>query len=1408
MRREFVYRKFLCVVIFSHGSGAFVFWSSETLKARGRMQQGAGMSPTAAEQGQAGNVPCPPSTPSSTGRYQRQFVAENTGFGNPSSCGNQGFQAGAPGVGVQNVGNLAGGMPSFPVDASRTDGLQAGNLASGFRTSPMMPMMPGCGGCFGTQSGSCTGVNMMGVPNPGVGQVGSDPSARGGFQPWQGGCCGCGSNVPGGMTQQASNVRQIVDLLQTLDSNQTRVLQQIVSERVGNQGRGLPEFFGDMPRDLTSEPFVPDGQGEMIGSGGSTHERASRLDVFSKSEKWLTSPPSVSVENWRSREQEVLGWNEYVSQLIAWAALASESFASEISHASRWQSVIAWNTLTSAQRSRSSRLFSILKAAFVNHPRTHMLISVFAEGMHLQEQVAGALHVGQANANGYELLRQLTVEFSLKSRGEALSLRTALAARSFSLSAAETSVGTVVSDTIRKIDYECARYSKLISTLPNTIDQTGLGIPEADMLLMLLRSLPTTVRDFCVHHASGETFGAYRQAAKRWEEQQRIFQEMTNLGGGSSRKQVSQVADVDVSMKGVEHYQMYDSSDWHSEYLVDSVSNEKCGKCGSRKHSSDSCKVDLTKVKCFKCQETGHVGMNCPRNRDGKSQQGKGKEKGKSKGVQKGFHFDKGKGKDKGKGADKGFGKKGKGKGFGKKGKLNEVGWSDEDYWWYSDDWNSYDWSWDVDQVGWSYNDWGTEEWHDNSPTKQVQFQEPSKPSESQDGSEGQKAQSVGSLIIHAITGAVSEQNGRLILESGTQSSGALERESSTLDLPSGPVMPEPLASGPCLSEPLVPGPQMSEPYGRELKPGTLDSGTLDVGRPVKYGSKCLKIFCGCEICTEEMRRFSEEWKRHRESSQEAEGDVGVGGHLPQGSDERLMLSDHGYTVCCCFGSVFRSAFLKDFSNCFPFCPLLSELNMETDSSWWLIDSGAAVTVVSESSFAQFQADVRSSPDVERFRAANGSKVSMKGVADIGLSFSMKSSDHKMVWKNATMQVMVGGTHHNILSTTALCRSGWTFTQWSDGAELRHDASGNVMGEVVMHTGCPWVRMYPVSSVASVGLPKRDDLLVDAPVVDREVGLSPLSPGVEAALDMHRRQGHFPHHPGCPDCARGRSVFRHRRKANNAIECEVQADFCYLTRRGELTEEDHGKNLKILVLTEMLSGCVAFIVVGESKPRVQSDVERWLDSFGLMSQQTSIVLHTDDEVGVGELVGRSSKHYLFQLRRAAPQQHRSIGGAERSVRKLKESLSVLRADLNKQGYDIRYSFEGVRDVVTYLALMNNHFGRVGGTNLSPLETSAGRELSKPVVVSFGAMVIAEIPDSIRQYSPNETRSIEAAYVHPGLGTGAAVVGLLRVEGRMTLRRFYARNIRDVSPLTWKPELCEPLLMPLDLGDAQVASSCW
>ena len=42
------------------------------------------------------------------------------------------------------------------------------------------------------------------------------------------------------------------------------------------------------------------------------------------------------------------------------------------------------------------------------------------------------------------------------------------------------------------------------------------------------------------------------------------------------------------------------------------------------------------------------------------------------------------------------------------------------------------------------------------------------------------------------------------------------------------------------------------------------------------------------------------------------------------------------------------------FRESFSFSPLLSELSLESDSEWWLIDSGAAVTVVSDAAFGKF----------------------------------------------------------------------------------------------------------------------------------------------------------------------------------------------------------------------------------------------------------------------------------------------------------------------------------------------------------------------------------------------------------------------------------------------------------------------
>ena len=224
--------------------------------------------------------------------------------------------------------------------------------------------------------------------------------------------------------------------------------------------------------------------------GDSRSGNGPNLDVFSKSEKWLAPAPVPPVSDWKNRESEILGWSDYLSQVIAWAAQASEIFASEIGQASRWATKIEWDTLSKAQKSRSSRLFAILKAAFSGHPRTNMLIAVFSEGLSLHSFGGSSMSIGEANANGYELVRQLTLEFSLRSRSEALNVRASLASKSFVLSNSETTPGSIVSDTIRKMDFECSRYSKLIATLPTHVDGTGLALPEAGYAVDVVEKPP------------------------------------------------------------------------------------------------------------------------------------------------------------------------------------------------------------------------------------------------------------------------------------------------------------------------------------------------------------------------------------------------------------------------------------------------------------------------------------------------------------------------------------------------------------------------------------------------------------------------------------------------------------------------------------------------------------------------------------------------------------------------------------------------------------------------------------------------------------------------------------------------------------------------------------------------------
>ena len=298
------------------------------------------------------------------------------------------------------------------------------------------PGFQGCTGCGVQQgawlgsacSGQGCGQGMPCVSGQGQSQVGLERQ----------GLTGCrGPNV-GGITPQNERMQEILRMTQGLDPMQVLRLRQVLGEQV-NQVRGVPELFGQR------HGMFPNGYNPMhVGTSGD-----STLDVFARSEKWIGNPPTPETAKWSNRELEILGWSTYIGDLVAWSMQASLEFGSEIEQACRWPTALQWQELSSAQRARSRRLMAILKAAFNGHPRTVTLINAYSEAVNLLSSEVG-VNPDLQSSNGFELIRQLTMEYSLRTRSEALSFRTALAHKSFSLHASETSPSTVVTDTIRK----------------------------------------------------------------------------------------------------------------------------------------------------------------------------------------------------------------------------------------------------------------------------------------------------------------------------------------------------------------------------------------------------------------------------------------------------------------------------------------------------------------------------------------------------------------------------------------------------------------------------------------------------------------------------------------------------------------------------------------------------------------------------------------------------------------------------------------------------------------------------------------------------------------------------------------------------------------------------------------------
>ena len=251
-------------------------------------------------------------------------------------------------------------------------------------------------------------------------------------------------------------VQQARALLQGMNLSQVQSTLRSGGDVLQARHGFVPERLGDT--EAGSLP-LPRGQYARFEGG----DRDNR-DVFTKSEKWLGSPPAPSSEKWVSREDEVLGWAAYLTSLVNWCSLGSIQFGREVELASRWSGPVFWNSLSRDQQIRAVRLCSILRVAFANHPKISMMISGFMEGLDIIPGTSAGDLFGNASTymgNGYELIRQLTKEYSLRSRAECLSLRMQLAGKTFTSHAADSPVA----DVIRQIENSIARYTRLMSTV-------------------------------------------------------------------------------------------------------------------------------------------------------------------------------------------------------------------------------------------------------------------------------------------------------------------------------------------------------------------------------------------------------------------------------------------------------------------------------------------------------------------------------------------------------------------------------------------------------------------------------------------------------------------------------------------------------------------------------------------------------------------------------------------------------------------------------------------------------------------------------------------------------------------------------------------------------------------------------
>ena len=255
----------------------------------------------------------------------------------------------------------------------------------------------------------------------------------------------------------------------------------------------------------------------------------------------------------------------------------------------------------------------------------------------------------------------------------------------------------------------------------------------------------------------------------------------------------------------------------------------------------------------------------------------------------------------------------------------------------------------------------------------------------------------------------------------------------------------------------------------------------------------------------------------------------------------------------------------------------------EASDGWmyWLLDSGAACSVLAEQNKECYKRVSRGRDVSGRYLAANGTPVQMGEKVLASVLFAVERSDGTQDSQEFQLECNIGQTAHNIISTTQLMKKGWTFVQSNSGSFLVHEPTKTFIGEVLYWGSCPWIR---VASDGQAGVPKTRAKKAIQAVVSGD-GVVQESP----EMTRHILRGHYPYDPNCIECAQGRGVGRSPRRPRRERILEIQADFFFLGRVSD--------KYKFILLRQVLSGLLGTTAVGPNVNVTAQQIRQILVEF-------------------------------------------------------------------------------------------------------------------------------------------------------------------------------------------------------------------